>query len=165
MGMCDCEHGSHNHAHDQEHSHGDVHNHAHDCADAHGHTHDHNDAHKHVLIDADGIYLALFEHEDSLVASYRFALDAPLGQAREQMEAFTRAIAEQVDNQGGLVGHIKATAIQQGEGFRISVTLAEPDVALLPTGNVHVEGVAIVVGVAQDWFAECMEHEVRAIAQ
>lgn len=92
------------------------------------------------------------DHEGSLVASYRFALDATLDEAQERVSTFASAVARAVDDQGGIVGHVKAVVREAGQGVRVSVTFDEPDITPLPAAGVRVEGVAIVLAVDRSWY-------------
>jgi hypothetical protein len=80
------------------------HDHDHD-----GHSHDHDHAHIHE--DAIGVpRVELTEHEGALIASgvlriYTTDLDAVRSALSEQMTA----AAQQVEQAGGIIGHIKAT--------------------------------------------------------
>lgn len=140
------------------------HHHAHDHGHEHGHAHDHeHEADEVTLIDEDGVFLSLLDHAGSLVASYRFTLDCSLDEAKSKLSAFALAISNAVDERGGLVGHVKAFAREQGDAFRISVTTDTPDVLDFPGRSVLVEGVAIVVAVDKEWYQELVSAQVRAL--
>jgi hypothetical protein len=130
--------------------------HGSDCG--HGHLHDH--AHGHdgyeTLIDEPGCCLRVMEHGGQIVASYRIDLDGNLAWAKERLGIFASGLADAVYARGGIVGHIKAFAREQGASVRISVTLHDPDMVEFDGTQVHVEGVAIVYGVERAWYErEC----------
>lgn len=139
-----------------EHEH---HHHDHD----HEHGHEHHHADEVVLIDRNGAFLSMMDHEGSLVASYRFALACPLDEARERLSQFAVRLSADIDEQGGIVGHIKAFAANQGPSFRVSVTADEPDVIDFDETSVRVEGVAIVLAVDRAWYEQTMVERIEAL--
>ena len=151
----DCECGCHDHGHHHEHEH--EHDHEHD--------HEHEHSHEKPLIDEDGLSLGLLDHNGSLVASYRLALKCTADEAKERLSAFAKTVAAAVDEQGGLVGHIKAFAREQGDGFRVSLTTDTVDIADFPNQSVQVDGVAIVLGVDEAWYEEFIAAKVRELTE
>ena len=146
------------HHHDHEHEAHEHHHHDHGHED-----HEHHHADETVLIDRDGAFLSMMDHEGSLVASYRFPLSCSLDEAREQLSQFAVRLSADVDEQGGIVGHIKAFAVNQGPSFRVSVTADEPDVIDFDETSVRVEGVAIVLAVDRAWYEQTMVDRVEAL--
>lgn len=126
--------------------------HEHDCT----HEDDHEQQGFETLIDEAGCRLRLMEHEGQLVASYQVDLDCDMTCARDWLGAFASGLADAVYAQGGIVGHIKAFAREQGASMRLSVTLHDPDIIAFDDVQVRVEGVAIVYGVDRVWYErEC----------
>ena len=153
------EHG-HEHEHAYEHGHGHGHGHEHEHAHEHGHEH----GHERVLLDDGNVYLTLMEHQGSLVASYRFQMTGKLDTVQDEVASFATGIADAVTSQGGLVGHVKAFAQEIGDSCRISVTLHDPDIMEFENETVKVEGVAIVMLVDEDWYAQLITQRVQSIA-
>lgn len=146
---------------DHKHDHGE-HEHEHEHEHGHGHEHHHDED---VLIDDGSRFLSMLEHEGQLVASYRLNLPGALDTAKSTLSEFTGAIAEAVYAQGGVVGHIKAFARSQGDSFRISITVHDPDIIDFSDESVHVEGVAIVFGVDKTWYEQYLTEQVEGIAR
>ena len=154
----------HEHHHDHGHEgHGHHHHHEHNH-EGHDHHHDHeHEADEKTLIDDGATLLTLLDHSGSLVASYRFTLPCDLDTAKARLSVFAQAVSTAVDERGGMVGHIKAFARHQGDGFRISLTTTDPDIMDFPNQAVLVEGVAIVLAVDAEWYEGYITEQVKAL--
>lgn len=149
---------AHEHHHEHEHA-GHEHHHEHDH-EGHEHHHEHEED---ILIDGSDRFLSMLDHEGQLVASYRLDLPGSLDDAKKTLSAFTESIADAIYAQGGIVGHIKAFARSQGDSFRISITVHDPDIIDFSDSSVHVEGVAIVFGVDKAWYEAYMTEKVQTL--
>lgn len=154
----------HEHEHDHMHEHEHHHEHDHDCHHGHDHHYDHeHEADEETLIDEDGLFASLLDHNGALVASYRLTLTCPLDEAKSRLSRFALDVSDAVNQQDGLVGHVKAFAREQGSSFRISVTADEPDIIDFPGESVLVEGVAIVMAVDKDWYRQFIADKIRGV--
>ncbi len=129
----------------------------------HGHEHQHTN--ERVLIEENDMFLSVLEHEESLVASYRLDLSCGLNDAKERLAQFAKSISGRVEFEGGIVGHIKAFAREQGDSFRLSLTADEPDILDFHGSSTHVEGVAIVLLVDEDWYCDLLKEEIATLAR
>lgn len=151
---CDC--GCHGHGdghdHDHDHGHAHAHDHGHDHAHAHGHDHGHNHGQSELMdIPAARIKLEAHVHEQASTVSATFEIREGCTVPFASLVDAMNAIAERVEDEGAIVGHIKAFAKVGGTFAHASVTAAgiaptcEGDVttAFGPDGDVQL--VAIVM--------------------
>ena len=100
------------------------HEHHHD----HGHDHDHSHSHVETVETSWGtIALEGHTHEQAATVSATFHLNAESSYAFSSIVSLMQRIAKGVEDAGGIVGHIKATAKQDGSFARASVIAAELD--------------------------------------
>jgi hypothetical protein len=159
------EHG-HDHEHEHDHEHGHDHEHEHGGHHHHHHDHDHEDGDSNevVLIDDGRTFLNVIDHEGSIVASYRFTMPGTLDEAKSKLSEFASKLSDDVDAQGGIVGHIKAFARERGNSFRVSVTMHDPDIMDFEGRDVSVEGVAIVLAVDRGWYEKTIAERISRLA-
>lgn len=121
-------------AHEHEHEHAHVHEHEHAHGHGHGHSHDHEHGtghHDHGLeitetfvlhglSDASGT-MESHSHDGTATVSFTVrpeAVPVPFADVVAKMQS----IASEVEERGGIVGHIKAIARTEGAFARASVT-------------------------------------------
>lgn len=129
----------------------------------HSHEHAHDHHHAKTLLDKKGCFLSMQEHEGSLVASYRLVIPESKDQAQKILTSFALSISREIDDAGGIVGHIKAFARCETTSFRISVTASDPDILEFDDAITRVEGVSIVFGVEKAWYEELMTEKIQAL--
>ena len=128
------EHEHDRHEHDRHHDHSHAHDHhdhglGHDD-DHHGHDHSHDHGHSHeetVETPWSTIALEGHTHEQAATVSATFHVNPESSYAFSSIVSLMQRIAKGVEDAGGIVGHIKATAKQDGSFARASVIAAELD--------------------------------------
>ena len=139
---CGCGHHHHNHDHDHE---GHHHHHDHDH-DHHDHEHHHHDE-----------KIEISTHEDATIATVRMALGADRQAAEAQLKSFMRAVAEESEAAGGMVGHIKFF-LKESQGQMLSMTdLEEIQVKPAAAAEYTAEGVCIILEIDPDDLAEIVK--------
>ena len=78
------------------------------------------------------------------VFSYETTVDLPLETVTKSLEVLIRAIQKQVNDSGGIVGHIKAFAQENGRSAVLSSTGNEVHVISGSTGQTDISFTAIV---------------------
>ncbi|MCL2632048.1 MAG: hypothetical protein FWD45_03015 [Coriobacteriia bacterium] len=160
------EHAGHSHAADEEcdcdedHDH-IAHDHDHDGHDHSAHDHDH-DGHDHDHQLANGEVEVNLHEEGALIASGSLTLaGVNTEDISSRLAAAMTQVAVNVDNAGGMIGHLKAT-ISSTSVRMLSTTASETEVSirLSPQSQVLVNMVLIVFLVEQDdllkWGQEVM---------
>ena len=104
-----CRHHECEHAHHQESAH--DHN--------HGHVHNHEHEHSH---EEQGISVTL--HEGAVVGTVRFTISQSLNITLGDIKERLAEIAEEIEEKGGYIGHIKGILQESGRMCRISVVEA-----------------------------------------
>lgn len=155
---CGCNH-THEHHHDScecEHEH--EHHHEHDescCGHDHEHT-EHTHSHEH---DDKNFNVSISYHDMSVIASYKFDLNVGENIDKDKcISEFLLDIGSEVEEHGGIIGHIKAISCGCENGKMLSVTydgaVTENPVKI---HKIYAEGVAIVFNVD----GEVLSHIVR----
>ena len=147
------EHHIHDHEHCRETEH-DHHHHEHECCQETEHDHHHHD-HEHTqeqlpLLDID-------EHEGALIGTVRCRITGEYAQVTEELEKAVKDLAEEIDRQGGIVGHIKAFVKEENRSCMLSLT--EPgEVHRIPADNpaVLAEIANIIFGLSEEEFHKCL---------
>ena len=147
------EHHIHEHEHcrEAEHNH---HHHEHEHCQEAEHDHHHHD-HEHTqeqlpLLDID-------EHEGALIGTVRCRIPGDYAQVTEELEQAVKNLAEEIDRQGGIVGHIKAFVKEENRSCMISLT--EPgEVHRIPADHpaVLAEIANIIFGLSEEEFHKCL---------
>ena len=78
------------------------------------------------------------------VFSYETTVDLPLETVTKSLEVLIRAIQKQVNDSGGIVGHIKAFAQENGRSAVLSSTGNEVHIISGSTGQTDISFTAIV---------------------
>ena len=147
------EHHIHEHEHCQEAGHDHSHHEHEHCQEAE-HSHHHHD-HEHAqeqlpLLDMD-------EHEGALIGTVRCRISGDYAQVTEELEKAVKDLAEEIDRQGGIVGHIKAFVKEENRSCMLSLT--EPgEVHRIPADNpaVLAEIANIIFGLSEEEFHKCL---------
>ena len=147
------EHHIHDHEHCRETEH-DHHHHDHEYCRETEHDHHHHD-HEHTqeqlpLLDID-------EHEGALIGTVRCRITGEYAQVTEELEKAVKDLAEEIDRQGGIVGHIKAFVKEENRSCMLSLT--EPgEVHRIPADNpaVLAEIANIIFGLSEEEFHKCL---------
>ena len=147
------EHHIHDHEHCRETEH-DHHHHDHEYCRETEHDHHHHD-HEHTqeqlpLLDID-------EHEGALIGTVRCRIPGEYAQVTEELEKAVKDLAEEIDRQGGIVGHIKAFVKEENRSCMLSLT--EPgEVHRIPADNpaVLAEIANIIFGLSEEEFHKCL---------
>lgn len=147
------EHHIHEHEHcrEAEHNH---HHHEHEHCQEAEHDHHHHD-HEHTqeqlpLLDID-------EHEGALIGTVRCRIPGDYAQVTEELEQTVKNLAEEIDRQGGIVGHIKAFVKEENRSCMLSLT--EPgEVHRIPADHpaVLAEIANIIFGLSEEEFHKCL---------
>ena len=142
---CCHDHGHHHHDHDDE---------DHECGCGHHHHHDHDHDHEHHHHDEK---IEISTHEDATIATVRMALGADRQAAEAQLKSFMRAVAEESEAAGGMVGHIKFF-LKESQGQMLSMTdLEEIQVKPSAAAEFTAEGVCIILEIDPDDLAEIVK--------
>ena len=130
---------------------GHDHDHHHDHDDCCGHDHDHEHHHHHHGR-REGIDIST--HDDSVIASVKIVFREELPQAEILLKSFMRAVAEEVEAVGGMVGHIKFF-LKETHGNMYSMTDTE-DIRKIDGGRseIRAEGAVIVLGLTEEQLEE-----------
>lgn len=147
------EHYIHEHEHCQEAGHDHSHHEHEHCQEAE-HSHHHHD-HEHAqeqlpLLDID-------EHEGALIGTVRCRIPGDYAQVTEELEKAVKDLAEEIDRQGGIVGHIKAFVKEENRSCMLSLT--EPgEVHRIPADKpaVLAEIANIIFGLSEEEFHKCL---------
>ena len=148
------EHHIHEHEHCQEAGHDHSHHEHEHCQEAE-HSHHHHD-HEHAqeqlpLLDID-------EHEGALIGTVRCRIPGDYAQVTEELEKAVKDLAEEIDRQGGIVGHIKAFVKEENRSCMLSLT--EPgEIHRIPADKpaVLAEIANIIFGLSEEEFHKCLE--------
>ena len=148
------EHHIHEHEHCQEAGH-DQHHHEHEHCQEAEHNHHHHHDHEHTqeqlpLLDID-------EHEGALIGTVRCRIPGDYAQVTEELEQSVKNLAEEIDRQGGIVGHIKAFVKEENRSCMLSLT--EPgEVHRIPADHpaVLAEIANIIFGLSEEEFHKCL---------
>ena len=156
---CGHHHGHHHHHHhdhdhdDDDHECGCGHHHHHDH-DHEGHHHDHDHDHEHHHHDEK---IEISTHEDATIATVRMSLGTDRQAAEAQLKSFMRAVAEESEAAGGMVGHIKFF-LKESQGQMLSMTdLEEIQVKPAAAAEFTAEGVCIILEIDSDDLAEIVK--------
>lgn len=154
----DHEHHHHDHEHEHEHHHDHDHEHHHhhdhdedcDCGchdhEHHHHHHDHDHEHHHHHDEK----IEVTTHEDATIATIKIALGSDKDAALVQLKSFMRAVGEEAEAEGGMVGHIKFF-LKESHGEMLSMTdLDEIQIKPAAVPEYTAEGVAIIVNLDPD---------------
>lgn len=147
----DHRHHENEHCQEAEHNH---HHHEHEHCQEAEHDHHHHD-HEHTqeqlpLLDID-------EHEGALIGTVRCRIPGDYAQVTEELEQAVKNLAEEIDRQGGIVGHIKAFVKEENRSCMISLT--EPgEVHRIPADHpaVLAEIANIIFGLSEEEFHKCL---------
>jgi len=151
-------HDDHEHEEHEEHEHS-GHDHVHDHD---GHRHDHSDHdHEHTEL-ANGEVEVNLHEEGAIIASGSLSLSGVDSEdMTNRLAAALQQVAQNIDNAGGMIGHLKAT-ISRTDVRMLSTTAAETEVSikLSPSSEVVANVVLIAFMVEPDellkWGQELM---------
>ena len=148
----DCECGCHDHEHHHDNEH-----HPEDCeCGCHDHEHDH---HEHEYT-KNGVTVS--NHESFLIGSVSETIAADsFEKAEELLSAGMRAMAERVNEAGGIIGHIKFILTELGRSVQISVTDTEETARHYDADSYQLEGVAIVYGLSKEGLADIVSESLK----
>ena len=149
----DHEHGHDDHDHDKhehDHDHDHDHEHGHDDHDHDEHDHDH---------DHDDSPVSISRHEESVIGVFKCAVSEPYARAVEIVEEKMTRIAEAVEKQGGVIGHIKSFVVAEGDRCMISITDIEAGTQkrALHDDSAHFESVVIVLCIEEEPLRKIIE--------
>ena len=162
------EHHIHDHEHCRETEH-DHHHHEHECCREPEHDHHHHDHeycretehdhhhHDHEHTQEQLPLLDIDEHEGALIGTVRCRITGEYAQVTEELEKAVKDLAEEIDRQGGIVGHIKAFVKEENRSCMLSLT--EPgEVHRIPADNpaVLAEIANIIFGLSEEEFHKCL---------
>ncbi len=162
------EHHIHDHEHCRETEH-DHHHHEHECCRETEHDHHHHDHeycretehdhhhHDHEHTQEQLPLLDIDEHEGALIGTVRCRIPGEYAQVTEELEKAVKDLAEEIDRQGGIVGHIKAFVKEENRSCMLSLT--EPgEVHRIPADNpaVLAEIANIIFGLSEEEFHKCL---------
>ena len=162
------EHHIHDHEHCRETEH-DHHHHEHECCRETEHDHHHHDHeycretehdhhhHDHEHTQEQLPLLDIDEHEGALIGTVRCRITGEYAQVTEELEKAVKDLAEVIDRQGGIVGHIKAFVKEENRSCMLSLT--EPgEVHRIPADNpaVLAEIANIIFGLSEEEFHKCL---------
>ncbi|AEF85293.1 hypothetical protein TREPR_1960 [Treponema primitia ZAS-2] len=125
-----------------------------DRNDSHEHHHSHNHhEHEqvgHVHLPEDRISIST--HEESIIAVFKSHIAAPYQEAVGIVGRGMKNVAEEVVENGGIIGHIKSFVIAEGERCMISISDAgtEAQEKHIPGESANFELVVIVFHVDED---------------
>ena len=130
----------HNHELMHEHEHEHEHHHDHDHEHHHDHDHEHDHGHE-------APSLEISHHENALIATLRIVIPGEYEQALAILQDAMQKTAEEIEQQDGLIGHIKAFVTEENRSCMISIPEAD-DVQIknAEAPSVHVECANIVFG-------------------
>lgn len=111
----------------------------------------------------DRFYLTSQIHGDALIANYRFALTNAQQDTQERLETILLKIGVAVKEQGGYVGHIKASVLFGQYGYYLSLTDKTVDKVEYQDLVGKVEGVAIVFGIEERQLLKIMNDCFRGV--
>lgn len=139
---CGCHDGHHHHQHEHhgesEHQHGPEHH------------HDHSQP------------ITITTHDMSIVGSYAFSIEKKYDEAQLLLDQMLKQVAKEVENSGGIIGHIKAFLKADGESCMISITEEESNKRYLKAECCKVEGVAIVFGIKPEQLKSILTNAFKA---
>jgi len=160
---------SEEHLHEHEHEHEHHHDHGPDCTCGchdHGHEHHHHDhdhAHEHLHSrDTDGIHIEHHIHDGAVVVSGSAEITGDYEPLRPRIKARLEAIAAAVNDLGGIVGHIKASA-EAATTEMFSVTETEAMIKTAPTQTIRLRMAAIVFAVTPEQVEPLVESALREL--
>lgn len=106
--------------------------------------HTNESCHSHNHSEQNHNQIELHKHENALVCSGERDLSGNLEAVKEKMTSEIGILADWVEEQGGITGHIKALVDVIGPGFMLSTTGGEVESKKMSRSNIHVTIVAIV---------------------
>jgi len=147
----------HEHEHEHEHEHHHHHHHGGDeecCCHEHEHEHEHHHHHDEPKFPS----VHIDTHDSAIIGTVNCKIEGTYEEALAEMQHRMQITAERIEEMGGLVGHIKAFAHEDGRGCMLSLTDCD-DIQLKPcTGSgIIVEGANIVFGVSEEQLEELLE--------
>lgn len=152
---CGChEHHHHHHEHDEEcgcheHHHGHEHHHDHDDDCGCGHDHEHEHEHTYEQKIPGVVYTQVKLHDDAKVVSGSLELTGDYDAIRLGLGKGLKQFAAAVNEMGGVIGHIKASAEKvQTEMF--SVTEEDVMIKTAPEERVSIILAAIVFFIPEE---------------
>ena len=95
--------------------------------------------------------------EGALIGTVRCRIPGDYAQVTEELEKAVKDLAEEIDRQGGIVGHIKAFVKEENRSCMLSPT--EPgEVHRIPADNpaVPAEIANIIFGLSEEEFHKCL---------
>ena len=99
----------------------------------------------------------LTNNEGALIGTVRCRITGEYAQVTEELEKAVKDLAEEIDRQGGIVGHIKAFVKEENRSCMLSLT--EPgEVHRIPADNpaVLAEIANIIFGLSEEEFHKCL---------
>ena len=130
--------------HDQEHHHEHTHHHEHE----HGHPHEHDH----------GSPIEITTHENAVIGTVRIRIPGSYDTALEDLRTRMDQTAREVEESGGMVGHIKAFAREETRTAMVSIP--EPGDIQTKEGSdpgLHCEIANIVFGIDEETLEHILE--------
>lgn len=147
--QCGCSEHHHHHEHDDECGCHDHHEHGEDCGCGHDHEHEHEHEHSHEQKIPGVVYTQVKLHDDAKVVSGSLELTGDYDAVRLGLGEGLRQFAAAVNEMGGVIGHIKASAEKvQTEMF--SVTEADVMIKTAPEERISIILAAIVFFIPEE---------------
>ena len=132
--------------HDHEHHHEHAHHHEHE----HGHHHEHDHDH--------GSPIEITTHENAVIGTVRIRIPGSYDTALEDLRTRMDQTAREVEESGGMVGHIKAFAREETRTAMVSIP--EPGDIQTKEGSdpgLHCEIANIVFGIDEETLEHILE--------
>lgn len=136
-----------------------IHNHhEHDHHD-HDHEHEHHHDHDHCSHDHNHEDIESHTHDESIIVSGKREIPGELETVKEKLTKELESLGEWIENQGGIIGHIKAYANGGGKGYMLSNTYGEVQCKETLKSDVHVN-IAVIVFKVDIEELECRVAEI-----
>ena len=132
--------------HDHEHHHEHAHHHEHEHVHHHEHDHDH------------GSPIEITTHENAVIGTVRIRIPGSYDTALEDLRTRMDQTAREVEESGGMVGHIKAFAREETRTAMVSIP--EPGDIQTKEGSdpgLHCEIANIVFGIDEETLEHILE--------
>ena len=108
--------------------------------------------------------IGVASHEGALIGTLtgHIAADS-VDAAKELLSAALTGLAAQINEAGGVIGHIKAIVSEEGRGYQISVTEEDAMVRSLSPSAYRADCATIVFAVGEDALRSYMQKTVGAL--
>ena len=132
------------------------------CGCHDGHHHEHHHEHGEAPHHHEQGPITITTHDMSIVGSYAFSIEKKYDEAQLLLDQMLKQVAKEVENSGGIIGHIKAFLKADGESCMISITEEESNKRSLKAECCKVEGVAIVFGIEPEQLKSILTNAFKA---